>query len=306
MNDKFIKNPFWYLFGPMLSYWLIGVAVQFFTEVFLLVPQVGEMVKESLVSGVTSQEQIMQMVMSKSGELYNVLLNHQVEILAIGALFTIPVTFYFFHTDRKREKALLLPQTQKAKAVNYIWLLIFGVVTCIGLNALSFISSIALYSSEYQETSQILYTPAFPIKLVCLGIIVPAAEELIFRGVLFKRVRTVGSFKKAAMFSALLFGMSHGNIVQLIFALILGMFLAYAYEKYGSLIAPLLLHMIVNITSLLLTETGAFHWLSAKASRLAAITVFCAFIGSIMFVMIQRIEEHVEIVISKDDNITTK
>ncbi len=306
MNDKFIKNPFWYLFGPMLAYWLIGFAVKFVAEVLLLTPQIGVLVKESLASGAMSQEQIMQMVMSKSVELYKVLLNHQVEILAIGSAFTIPVTVYFFHTDRKREEAFLIPKIQKAKPVKYIWLFIFGIAACIGLNGLSFITSIALYSPEYQETSQILYTPTFPVQLVCLGIIVPIAEELIFRGVLFKRIRAVGSFKKAAMFSTLLFGMSHGNIVQLVFALILGMFLAYVYEKYGSFIAPLSLHITVNITSLLLTETGAFQWLSAKALRLAIATVFCAFVGSIMFVMIQRMEERVEIVIPKDEITSTK
>lgn len=291
MNDKFIKNPFWYLFGPMLAYWLIGFAVKFIAELILLMPHVAKLVNESLASGVTSQEQILQMVMSKSADIYKLLINHQVEILALGALFTIPVSFYFFYADRKREKFINFPQQQKVKPAKYVWLIMFGIVSCIGFNALTFISNIVLYSPKYQETSQTLYTPAFPIQLICLGIIVPAAEELIFRGVLFKRVRMVGSFKKAAMFSALLFSMSHGNIVQLIYTLILGVLLAYMYEKYGSFLAPLSLHMIVNITSLVLTETGGFNWLSAKASRLFVVTVLCAFVGSIIFVCIQRIEE---------------
>lgn len=305
MNNKFIKNPFWYLFGPILSYWLIGFVVKFIAEFAVLMPHMAELVDESLASGVTSQEQFMQMLMSKSGGLFELLLQHQVEILALGALFTIPVTFYLFRSDRKREIAFNIPQNKKAKPVQYIQLIVFGIATCIGLNALSFMSSIALYSPKYQDTAQTLYTPAFPVQLICLGIIVPVAEEMIFRGVLFKRVRMLGSFKKAAIFSTLLFSLSHGNIVQLIYTLILGMFLAYAYEKYGSFKAPVLLHMIVNITSLVLTETGGFNWFSAKASRLAMVTILCAFIGSMMYVLIQRMDERPEIVIPQNDNTPT-
>lgn len=306
MNNKFIKNPFWYLFGPILSYWLIGFAVKFIAELVVLMPHTVELVHEIFATGVTSQEQFMQMFMSKSGKLFELLIQHQVEILALGALFTLPVTLYLFRSDRKREIAFNIPQNKKAKPVKYIQLIVFGIVACVGLNALVFMSSIALYSPKYQETAQTLYTPAFPVQLICLGIIVPLAEEMIFRGVLFKRVRLIGSFKKAAMFSTLLFSMTHGNIVQLIYTLILGMFLAYVYEKYGSFKAPVLLHMIVNITSLVLTETGGFDWLSAKASRLAVVTILCAFIGSMMYVLIQRMDERPEIVIPQDDNTPTQ
>ncbi len=301
MNNKFIKNPFWYLFGPMLSYWIIGFVVKFIAEFAVLMPHMKELLDESLASGVTTQEQLMQMIMSKSGKLFELLFQHQVEILALGALFTIPVTVYLFRSDRKKELTFNIPQNKKAEPVKYIQLIIFGIAICIGLNALAFMSSVALYSPSYQETSQILYAPAFVVQLICLGIIVPLAEELIFRGVLFRRIRVIGSFKRAAIFSTLLFSLSHGNVVQLVYTLILGMFLAYAYEKYGSFKAPLILHITVNITSLALTETGGFEWLSARASRLAIVTVICAFIGSAMYVLIQRIDERPEIKISQEE-----
>ena len=50
----------------------------------------------------------------------------------------------------------------------------------------------------------------------------------------------------AVMISALLFGLYHGNLVQGIYAFIMGCLLALVYEWTGSFVAPVLFHMIAN------------------------------------------------------------
>ena len=46
------------------------------------------------------------------------------------------------------------------------------------------------YDSLYQQTSAETYSSPFVIQIICLGFVIPLAEEFMFRGVLYKRYRS--------------------------------------------------------------------------------------------------------------------
>ena len=71
----------------------------------------------------------------------------------------------------------------------------------------------------------------------------------------------------------------------------MGLMLAYVYEKYGSLKAPMAAHMSMNLLSVLATRYGLYNWMLKDNIRIGIITVVCAAVASTMFVIIQRIEE---------------
>ena len=112
-------------------------------------------------------------------------------------------------------------------------------------------------------------------------------EELIFRGLLFKRLREVMPMVPAVIYSALFFGLYHGNLVQIIYGTICGLLLAYVYEKFGSLKAPVLMHMTMNILACVVTELNGFAWMLDQPMRIGIITVLCALVASGMFVLIK-------------------
>ena len=282
------------LFGPMLIYWLISFAGQFIAEIVLLYPQIAEMTSSILTSQTVTEQEMLNAFTEYAGTVLDTALKYQAQILTVGALCTIPFTVYLFMKDRKMERQFNLPTNKKADTPEYLKIIGFGISICIGLNCLMFMTNIALLSARYQETSEALYSSGILTEIICLGIIVPFAEEMIFRGVIFKRFRQNASFMRAAVFSTALFSLSHGNIVQIIYTVILGMFLAYVYEKFGSFKAPLLLHMTVNVTSVIVTAAGGFNWMLADILRMAVITVVCAFVGSVMYVSIQKIDEKPE------------
>ena len=58
----------------------------------------------------------------------------------------------------------------------------------------------------------------------------------------------------AIVVSALFFGLFHLNVVQGLYAFIIGLLLAYVYEKYKSIWAPILFHVAANSVSIFLTE----------------------------------------------------
>ena len=294
MNKNPESKQFWRLCGPLLLYWVIQFAARFIVELFAIIPHLGEIIDYSAFSDNMTQDEIMNLAWQNAGKVMEIVQRYQVEILGVAALFTIPLTLTLFLMDRKKEKTLNIPQNKKANIWKYAQIIGLGVAVCIGSNCLSVMSTLAMSSEQYQETNQMFYSASLPVQFICLGLIIHLTEELMFRGILFKRYRERGSFMKAAVCSSLLFGLIHGNIVQFLYAFILGLLLSYAYEKYGSFKAPAVLHVVANMTSLILTATGAFDWLVVKISRMGLAAVISAFAGSIMFVLIQRIDEKPE------------
>lgn len=78
----------------------------------------------------------------------------------------------------------------------------------------------------------------------------PVAEELLFRGVLQSAVRTVFGRMKAILISGFIFALVHTNVHVFLQIFILGLLLAYLFEKTGSLIAPVTVHICHNTATL--------------------------------------------------------
>lgn len=147
-----------------------------------------------------------------------------------------------------------------------IWIVLLGMASSIFFNHL--LSYFPLSSQGYEETSAILYEPSFVVQVVCMVLVIPLAEELVFRGLVFQRLRACVTFYVAAISSALLFGIFHGNLLQGIFAFVMGWLLAYVMERYQKLFAVWVVHGASNLSSIFLTilskQTG-YRELSDRA-----------------------------------------
>lgn len=84
--------------------------------------------------------------------------------------------------------------------------------------------------------------------LVVLAIVflAPIAEEAFFRGVVFNAWLREGGRRFAFIGSALLFAVIHLSLVELVPIFLLGLALAWVYERTGSLLAPMAMHATVN------------------------------------------------------------
>lgn len=89
------------------------------------------------------------------------------------------------------------------------------------------------------------------LNILYIAILPPVIEEFIFRGALFQGFRNCGLFK-TAFFTALMFGLAHGNLNQFMYAFAVGMFLAYLVEASGSVFASMLAHTLINGTTVVL------------------------------------------------------
>ena len=105
------------------------------------------------------------------------------------------------------------------------------------------------FSNAVQEQ---LFAGQAMVQLLGLGVLVPLAEELIFRGLIYTRIRKRIPAGAAIFFSALLFALFHGNVIQMIFAFPLALILAWLYECSGWFACPLAFHMGANLTAIVL------------------------------------------------------
>jgi uncharacterized protein len=82
--------------------------------------------------------------------------------------------------------------------------------------------------------------------LILGGIAVPFAEELLFRGVIFKWLRDNWGLWPGILVSSLVFGIVHVEISVVVAAFVLGIILALVYEYSRSLWSAVLIHIINN------------------------------------------------------------
>lgn len=100
------------------------------------------------------------------------------------------------------------------------------------------------------------------IRILTVGILAPIFEELIFRKLLIDRMIKHGELV-AILMSGLMFGLFHGNFSQFFFAAGLGMFFAFIYIRTGRVWYTILFHMIINLSSSVITVYLSLKYLDA-------------------------------------------
>lgn len=82
--------------------------------------------------------------------------------------------------------------------------------------------------------------------ILCVCLLAPICEELIFRGLTMRTMEKAFPWQAALIIQAVLFGVYHMNLVQGIYAMLLGLLFGYIAHRYGSIVPGILLHMAVN------------------------------------------------------------
>ena len=119
----------------------------------------------------------------------------------------------------------------------------------IGLLINSIISSV-LGKEIDNSVSEIIKNSNILIVFAVVAIIGPIVEELIFRKFIIDRIRPYGELL-AVIFSAVTFGMFHGNFYQLFYAFGFGFILGYIYLRSKNIIYPIILHCVFNSISVI-------------------------------------------------------
>lgn len=164
----------------------------------------------------------------------------------------------------------------------------FGVLAamgvCMGANIVTnylvtFLESIGIPSPEFPQLLEPNVTSLL-LNLVTVAVLPALLEELVFRWCVLGALRPYGD-GFAVLVSAVLFGLMHGNIRQIPFALIVGLALGYLYVATNRLWIPILVHFMNNALSVCL-EYSAFSMTETAAGWFYTYVIFgLAGLGSV-------------------------
>lgn len=120
--------------------------------------------------------------------------------------------------------------------------------------------SIYLFQKGFAPPSTDVYTQllgnatplTFVLNLILAGILAPIFEETLFRGVIFQGLQSyLGRWTSAAL-SAIFFSSLHLQAYGFIPRFVLGLMLAYLFDKYKSIYPSVALHSLNNVVALTL------------------------------------------------------
>lgn len=129
-----------------------------------------------------------------------------------------------------------------------------AITSSVAINILFIWLHLTESSETYSRVAEHQYGVSLVTGLVLYGIISPLAEEVVFRGIIYNRIKRNCSITAAVFLSALLFGLYHGNIVQGSYGFLMGILLAYTYERYGRFFHAFLFHASANTAIYIITS----------------------------------------------------
>lgn len=154
----------------------------------------------------------------------------------IMIFFYIIIIIYLSKKNKTKEKRL--------NKNNYFPLISLGIsISCL-LNMIIF-----KISNPTPNTSIKL-----PILIISSGLIGPIYEEILFRKIIFNRLKKFNPTKISIIITTTIFALIHLNPLKIFFAFILGLVLNIIYNKYNNIKAPIIVHSSTNIIALFLTE----------------------------------------------------
>lgn len=173
-------------------------------------------------------------------------------VTAVALVIIIIVESIFFKND-----FVFQPRTYIRKPVFIVTLLVLGAALSHGLNLLISLCNVNGIFGSYEAVQAEIFAPGVVFVILRALILAPVAEELCFRGLVFRRMKEYTSFWPAAILSSALFGLYHMNLGQGIYAFLFGILLAFMYDRFQHLLAPVLMHFAANALSVILEYTKA-------------------------------------------------
>lgn len=184
-------------------------------------------------------------LLPKSENIRNFILYGLFEALTIGLMFLILQRYGHRFRDIGLDRF----------RIGYIFKAFVGFCSYFIITSLA----VALISQLYQipdQEQQIGFNNPNGIELIlafiALVCVVPIAEELLFRGFIFKGIRSKFSFGVTTVVVSMLFAVAHGQINVGIDVFCLSLVLCYLREKTNSLWPGILLHSFKNAIAFLL------------------------------------------------------
>lgn len=232
-----VLKKLWRIAYPVLTYFGI-------TNLISVVATMAMMFIGMIVLGIRSQQDLTDLAMQQV-----------MAITGLGGLVSIPILTLFLKQDQKRRVSgqyeYHKAPERKISPQIVLGMILMGMGLSQVLNDLILLSGLNDVFPGYSQLGEQIYTGQSPILMLTVAVIIaPIAEELVFRGLVQMRIRDYLGPIAGIVISAICFGIYHGNMIQFIYAGILGLFLSFGMEKSQIVLVPIVGHMVANFWSM--------------------------------------------------------
>ncbi|MCD2492915.1 CPBP family intramembrane metalloprotease [Lacrimispora sp. NSJ-141] len=174
---------------------------------------------------------------------------------SIGAIFISAVLGIVYHVLKKR--SLRPADGQRLRVSQYGYAVFFGVAGAIFFNLLMEFSRLPELLPASESIEAATAQSHWLLTGLCTCLLIPVAEELIFRGMGFLLLRKYMGYLSTALLTSVTFALFHGNAPQIFYGFCMGLLLAHTTEHYRTLLAAVLFHCAANLTSFSFLGTTA-------------------------------------------------
>lgn len=188
-----------------------------------------------------------------SGDIERVVSENTLIVTLLSGIITIPVALRLMKRDE--DAVRYMPVKEHISNIRFHsshFIVALGALASAGISKVVTIFPIDNIIGSYESIRTEFASNDLIWQITALVFAGPCMEELIFRGLVYKRIKRYTNNMSAVYISAIMFGVYHFNLVQGIYGFALGVLLCYVYEKYETILAPVLLHISANLTALVI------------------------------------------------------
>ena len=201
----------------------------------------------------------------------------------VGSIIFIGVPFalvYLILKSKKISGILPFGTTFNRKAAVSLTMILIPVMllSSIVVNAVSLIIQgiLGLEFTSGLEDLQVQGVGGFIVATISMAVVPAIIEEFAIRGVVMQPLRRYGD-KFAIIASALIFSIMHGNMAQIPYTVIGGIYLGYLAVATGSIWPSIILHFVNNMYSVLVMTASSMF--SEGVASVVTICILLSLIG---------------------------
>lgn len=270
---------------PPLIYFIITMFVEGFADLYLFIKQTQNVTGQG--GNFLSSYQFLD-TLQDNMERYTYL------ITLIGAAIAVVLFGILYIRECSLTENTVAKQIRFTDRKNVFLIVGLGIFLSTGLGR--FVSLLPLDNviGNYEMTSNSLLRGSLFIQILSLAVIVPLAEELIYRGLVFARMRKFMDDKTAMVAVSVLFGVFHFNLLQGVYACLLSILLVCVYLRYQSVFACVIVHSAANFTSVISSYFGISEFFNRNLFIYVIIMAVELVMAAMFFVSIMNAEEGIK------------
>ena len=227
---KYIKNIFKVLIWPII-----------FTVGTFLINYIFVAIFNSKEQGTMNNNEFIEYIstLEYQEKLNDYISSKTLLIVLITAIIFIPLLYRVFKKYKTKNNF---------KFKNIFIPIAFGISISLIYNITLFHLNNLFYFTSNFEVSNI----PIIVQIICSGILGPILEEIVFRGIVYNKLKTFNKPIISIILTSIIFALFHSDIINAIYAFGVSFILIYLYEKYKTLKAPILMHIFLNTTIILM------------------------------------------------------